>query len=86
MRCFGCIGVKEMGVWSTLPCKDTFVANVTFNTKWQLNASFGFLTAIKCLDYEFIFEKFCGIKYNKLSEGKEQETRGEKVLLKHIQT
>lgn len=24
----------------------TIVANVTFNTKWQLNARFGFLTAI----------------------------------------
>lgn len=73
-------------MWSTLHCKDTFVANVTFNTKQRLNTSFGFLTAIKCLDYEFIFEKFRGIKYNKLSEGKEQEMRGEKVLLKHIQT
>lgn len=77
-RCFGCIGAKEKGTWSTLPCKDTSVANVTFNTKWQLNARFGFLTAIKCLDYELIFERFHGIKYNKLSEGKEQEMRGEK--------
>lgn len=85
-RCFGCIGAKEKGTWSTLPCKDTFVANVTFNTKWQLNARFGFLTKIECLEYEFKFERLHGIKYNKLSEGKEQEIRGEKVLLKHIQT
>lgn len=72
-RCFGCIGAE--GTWSTLPCKDTFVANVTFNTKWQLNARFGFPTAIKCLDYSFIFERFHGIKYNKLSKVKEQEMR-----------
>ena len=70
-RCFGCIGVKEKGTSSTLPCKDTFVANVTLNTERQLNARFGFPTAIKCLDYEFLFERFHGIKYNKLSEGKE---------------
>lgn len=51
---------------------------MTFNTKWQLNARFGFPTAIKCLDYEFIFERFHGIKYNKLSERKKQEMRGKK--------
>lgn len=55
-----------MGTCPTLSCKDTFVANVTLNTKWQLNARFWFPTAIKYLDYEIVFERFRGIKYNKV--------------------
>lgn len=41
---------------------------------------------MECLDYQFILARFHGIKYNKLSQRKDQKMRGKKVLLKHIQT